>query len=303
MNTIENSFVNLFNNEKYSSMTIESKYLYQVLIYRYQLSIKNKNKYSDKKGNIFIFYTIEELKKILNKSKSTIIKLKKELTKFGLLIEKKQGLTKPNLLYPQPVINLNKKKSRLQEVQNLDPIIKDIYKDKKIIENTPYRPNCQEKNKKDIIIFSDDISFHKKTGKLKINSVNMPNSNCDMVNSNCDMVKNVSITQEKNQLKKITDFFRKHFNNVNPHGLKKLLKIPLHKVYQYEEYFSTVPKHYQNAGFFVDAISKNYDLSKPERQKPIQATNYEQRKYNDDFFASLYDNIKIDKYSDLEEVF
>jgi hypothetical protein len=47
-------------------------------------------------------------------------------------------------------------------------------------------------------------------------------------------------------------------------------------------------------GFFIDCVNSRYSL--PEQQievknKPIQATNYKQREYDDDYYESLYDNL------------
>lgn len=56
-----------------------------------------------------------------------------------------------------------------------------------------------------------------------------------------------------------------------------------------------VSKH-NPVGFLIDAIKKGYSLPKEEinnySQKPIQSTNFDQRKYDDEFFESLYDNFR-----------
>lgn len=47
------------------------------------------------------------------------------------------------------------------------------------------------------------------------------------------------------------------------------------------------------AGFFYHAVMGEYELPKQEKGigfKPIQATNYQQREYDDDYYESLYDN-------------
>ena len=40
---------------------------------------------------------------------------------------------------------------------------------------------------------------------------------------------------------------------------------------------------------------KAYTKTTSYKQKPVQATNYEQRKYDDDFFYSLYDNLTLEE--------
>lgn len=51
------------------------------------------------------------------------------------------------------------------------------------------------------------------------------------------------------------------------------------------------------SGFFIDLVDNKRDLPKQEKGhiKPVQSTNYEQRKYNDEFFDNLYDNIQYIK--------
>jgi len=50
-------------------------------------------------------------------------------------------------------------------------------------------------------------------------------------------------------------------------------------------------------GYFINAVIDKYNIPKEEKgkSKPVQSTNYEQRKYDDDFFNNLYDNIKYIK--------
>lgn len=85
----------------YSDFSTEGKYLYGILYNRFQLSIKNG--WVDDKNCVYLIYTVEELCKILGFGKNKVIRLKKELVKYGLLEEVRQGLNKPNLLYLQNV--------------------------------------------------------------------------------------------------------------------------------------------------------------------------------------------------------
>jgi len=58
-----------------------------------------QNKWFDTDGNIYFIYTIKQLENILNCGNQKVNKIKKELEKVNLLIKKRQGLNKPNLLY------------------------------------------------------------------------------------------------------------------------------------------------------------------------------------------------------------
>lgn len=101
----------------YSKFSTEGKYLYGILYNRFQLSLKNG--WVDDKNCVYLIYTVEDLCKILGFGKNKVIKLKKELVKYGLLEEVRQGLNKPNLLYLQ---NVETKESLLnsdfEEVKN-----------------------------------------------------------------------------------------------------------------------------------------------------------------------------------------
>lgn len=87
----------LFESELYKKMSAESKLLYAILKDRFELSVKNN--WIDADGNIYFIFTVEEIGEMLGYGKDKIIKLKKELKKYDLLEEVRQGLNKPNLIY------------------------------------------------------------------------------------------------------------------------------------------------------------------------------------------------------------
>jgi len=87
----------LFENPYYKEMNIGSKTMYAILRDRQDLSIANK--WVDNKGFIFFYYDVNNLSEYMNISTSTINRYKKELHKYQLLVEVRQGLNKPNRLY------------------------------------------------------------------------------------------------------------------------------------------------------------------------------------------------------------
>lgn len=91
----------LLEETYYRKLSAESKLMYAIFLNRFQLSIKNN--WVDDHGFVYLIYTIEELCKILGYGKNKVIKLKKELAKYGLLEEVRQGLNQPNLIYLQNV--------------------------------------------------------------------------------------------------------------------------------------------------------------------------------------------------------
>ena len=105
----------------YNALSDKAKQIYMFLFDRRTLSIQNK--WFDEKGDVFVYYTNEQLMEKLNCSKPTIISAKKELADMQLLREVRQGVNKPNRLYIS-----GSKKTLLQEVKKVDTIKTDNIK-------------------------------------------------------------------------------------------------------------------------------------------------------------------------------
>lgn len=86
-----------FESHLYKTMSTDAKFAYAVLKDRFELSLKNN--WIDKNGDVYLIYTVQELQELLGYGNKKVIGLKKELQRFGLLEEVRQGLNKPNLLY------------------------------------------------------------------------------------------------------------------------------------------------------------------------------------------------------------
>ena len=100
----------LFVNEKYKKLSDSAKVTYAILNDRVSLSIKNN--WVDDNGDIYFIFTNESLQNILDKSKNTITKIKKELQAVGLLEQIRTGFNKPNKLYLHDIeTNINVEKS------------------------------------------------------------------------------------------------------------------------------------------------------------------------------------------------
>ncbi|HEM3504886.1 TPA: replication initiator protein A [Streptococcus suis] len=87
----------LFESSFYKKMSADSKLLYAILKDRFELSLKNN--WVDEDGNIYFIFTVEEIGEMMGCGKDKAIKLKKELAKYDLLEEVRQGVNKPNLIY------------------------------------------------------------------------------------------------------------------------------------------------------------------------------------------------------------
>ncbi|WP_338955005.1 replication initiator protein A [Lactococcus petauri] len=89
----------LFTDETsyYSTMSLDAKFAYGILKDRFELSVKNK--WIDKNGFVYLHFTVESLAKTLSCGAKKAIRIKKELTTYGLLEEERPGCNKPNRLY------------------------------------------------------------------------------------------------------------------------------------------------------------------------------------------------------------
>lgn len=121
-------------DEKYKTLSNNAKMLYMLLFDRLELSLKNG--WHDNEGNVFQYYTNEQLMIDLNcNSNNTIIKIKKELKDAGLMTEVRQGMNLPNRIYLEALngsvestfqevqkVHLGSAKSAFQEVQKVHTI-------------------------------------------------------------------------------------------------------------------------------------------------------------------------------------
>ena len=87
----------LFEDGHFSKMTTDAKVMYALLKDRFELS--KINNWIDEENNIYLLYTNKQLCSILQYGEPKIIKLKKELEKFNLILNERQGLNKPNKIY------------------------------------------------------------------------------------------------------------------------------------------------------------------------------------------------------------
>ena len=104
----------LFQEQRFQNLSTDAKTLYGILLDRMSLSVKNE--WFDKKGRVFIIFTIEDVKRTLRCADNKATKLLRELEKFGLIERKRRGLGKPSLVY---VKNFSAESSK-ESVKNRD---------------------------------------------------------------------------------------------------------------------------------------------------------------------------------------
>lgn len=108
-------------DEEYKNLSLRAKVMYMLIFDRRTLSIQNK--WHDKNGDVFIYFTNQQFMELLNCNEKTAIKAKKELQDFGLIKEERQGVNKPNRLYISGTV-----KNTGQELEKLQSIKTDNIK-------------------------------------------------------------------------------------------------------------------------------------------------------------------------------
>nr|DAO27122.1 MAG TPA: replication initiator protein [Caudoviricetes sp.] len=143
-------------DEKYKSLSNHAKLLYMLLFGRLELSIKNG--WHDRDGNVFQYYTNEQLMVDLNSSEKTIIKFKKELKDVGLLKEVRQGNNLPNRIYISAVDGtVNSTVSELEILQT--GTVKTTVSELEILQTNKTDNNEIDNNNNKLLICKEIISY------------------------------------------------------------------------------------------------------------------------------------------------
>ena len=104
----------LFQEQQFQDLSTDAKTLYGILLDRMSLSVRNE--WFDKKGRVFIIFTIEDVKRTLRCADNKATRLLRELEEFGLIERKRRGQGKPCLVY---VKNFSAESSK-ERVKNRD---------------------------------------------------------------------------------------------------------------------------------------------------------------------------------------
>ncbi len=104
----------LFQEQRFQDLSTDAKTLYGILLDRMSLSVKNE--WFDKKGRVFVIFTIEDVKRTLRCADNKATRLLRELEEFGLIERKRRGQGKPCLVY---VKNFSAESSK-ESVKNRD---------------------------------------------------------------------------------------------------------------------------------------------------------------------------------------
>jgi hypothetical protein len=127
----------LFKNPEYKGLSLGAKLMYSVL--RDRLDISVKNGWKDEHGYIYLKFSGEDLLNLLEISKNTVTKYKRELIKYNLIIDKRLGQGKSNIIYvlkPEIKEYQNPKKSEFRIPKNGNLESQKIRPNDTIVNNT-----------------------------------------------------------------------------------------------------------------------------------------------------------------------
>lgn len=100
----------LFTEDRFRVLSNDAKILYGLMLDRMSLSVKNH--WMDKKGRVYIIFTLEQIMKTICCGKDKGVKILNELEqKVGLIERVKQGFGKPTLIYLKNFIFKEKEKT------------------------------------------------------------------------------------------------------------------------------------------------------------------------------------------------
>lgn len=95
----------LMVGEDYSSLSIQAKILYGMLLDRMGMSYKNK--WLDEENKVYIVYSLDEIQSDMNVSRHKAIGCLTELEDAGLITKRKRGKGLPNQIYVKNFMKMN----------------------------------------------------------------------------------------------------------------------------------------------------------------------------------------------------
>jgi len=147
-------------------------------------------------------------------------------------------------------------------------------------------PSQKELLKTDISFTFEEIKRGKRVDAIKFNIFKNGTHASQIEDAQIDAASespSPDVQNLKNEIEKTVN------GKIGAKGLKNLVdSVPLDTI---KEYLTNWPKFTPGEnpiGYFIKACIDRYTIPETINNKPIQATNYEQREYDDEFYDSLY---------------
>lgn len=103
----------LIKDPRFKKLSNDAKLLYGLMLDRMDLSMKNE--WVDIKNRVYIIYKVEDIIEDLGCSKTTSIKILKELDAFGLIKKVHSGFGRPDIIYVKNFVKDNKEEPKRSE--------------------------------------------------------------------------------------------------------------------------------------------------------------------------------------------
>lgn len=91
----------LFQDDALRQLSLGAKVLYGILLNRHGLSVQNG--WKDESGQVFLYYTLEEMRQTLGCCRQKAQAYLQELVAAGLVSRRRQGSGKPSRIYVHPL--------------------------------------------------------------------------------------------------------------------------------------------------------------------------------------------------------
>ena len=181
-------------NEEFKSLSNDGKVLYSVLRDRHRLSVSNN--WVNDKNEIYFLFSRENMAEMLNCNIKSAIKYFKELLKFNLVEEKRQGINKPNIIYLLDVSFENQLTGKIYTSRDVKNTTQDMYN---------LQCNKNDSSKNDIIKNEKSYNTHGEPVTSVNNFYNTFNDLIKHINTEID---NLNLNDEFNAEKeKIAKYF------------------------------------------------------------------------------------------------
>lgn len=264
-------------DEKFKKLSFGAKFLYGLLLDTNSLSIKNG--WIDELGRVYIYYSRERAMEKLCISDKTATNFFRELTKYCLIEEKKQGLGKPNIIY-----------------------VKKFYES---IENSKNR-KIYGSGTGNFTVQGPEIF---RPNNTNINNTDINNTTTGEISKNDNISTNQFVETKKESPKTdvvpadiIPVIESKVDGKVELKTFKGIIKggITLEDINKYlDNWYLFEYKTKDNPmGFFMHCLKNRVPIpvkrqGKYSSNEPPQSRNFEQRKYDDDEYDLMYDNDRL----------
>ena len=221
----------LYSDPEFASLSSDAKMLFTMILDRTELSYKNKERFTDENGEVFIYFTIDQICRKLGCSDRKAVNLLKQLSEAKLIVKKRRGCGLPTRIYVSSKANSFDKKSNV---------------------------NCKKVN--------SEVDKKSITKLTKSQTINTDNNNNDMNNTESSIIFDEVIESVKEQIEYdciigdseiidelvliIADVYTYPANVINIGG------IPYPKSYVVERYKLLCAEHISDVVYQINNVGK-----------------------------------------------